>query len=282
MGAHVGVRVPLSSLLYDPEHSLEVQAYRPREMCSGHVNVDGTGVAWWPRRGAGEPLRYVTERPPWSDPNLPALAPRIEAEVILAAVRSATPGMPFSAAAVAPFVADGVAFAHNGFVEDFERAVARSVLARLPDDLFGELQVRTDSLVLFALLRRHLRERPAAGLAEAHAAATAELAEICVAAGVRANLVSVAVDGGSLSAIRSAVGLPPNSLYIRADKEAESAQIASEPLQGSIPDPGSTKSPPASWEPVPDQTQVRMCVDRPAESLRSVALEVGAPSPPAE
>ena len=64
LAAHVGRPVALSTLLYDPPRSLEVLAHSPRELTHGVVNVDGTGVAWWPDRDE-PPLRYVTERTPW-------------------------------------------------------------------------------------------------------------------------------------------------------------------------------------------------------------------------
>ena len=55
LAAYAGPPAPLSALLYDPPHSLEHQAYAPRELVSGNVNVDGTGVAWWPAH-EDEPL----------------------------------------------------------------------------------------------------------------------------------------------------------------------------------------------------------------------------------
>ena len=65
LAGYVGAPTTLASLLYDPRHALERQAYLPREMVSGTVNVDGTGIAWWSGEEA-EPMRYVSERPPWS------------------------------------------------------------------------------------------------------------------------------------------------------------------------------------------------------------------------
>src|SRR5262249_37113611 len=138
LAAYVGPAAPLSTLLYDPLRSLEFQSYRPREQLSGFVNVDGTGVAWWDSLET-EPMRYVTERPPWSDPNLPLLARRLRAIVQLAAVRSATPGMPFGPASVAPFVHEGIACAHNGYLREFKQRTRRTLLARLPDHLFAAL-----------------------------------------------------------------------------------------------------------------------------------------------
>lgn len=231
IAAWIGPARPLASLLFDPPHSLERQAYLPRELSSGHVNVDGTGVVWWRRRGDGEPLRYVTERPPWSDPNLPSLAPRLSGEVIVAAVRSATPGMPFSPSAVAPFCADGVAFAHNGFIVDFDRAVARRALERLSPERFASLQVRTDSTVLMALIADRLAADPARDLAAAQAAGTEDLAVLCADADVAANLVSVVSDGTVLCALRRAVGTAPNSLYTRMQSNGQGLWVASEPLE---------------------------------------------------
>jgi len=39
-----GPEVTLSSVVLEPEHSLLVQSYVPKEMMSGAVNADGFGV----------------------------------------------------------------------------------------------------------------------------------------------------------------------------------------------------------------------------------------------
>jgi glutamine amidotransferase len=228
IAALIGTPRPLATLLFEPPHSLEVQAYRPRSMFSGTVNVDGTGIVWWPERGAGEPLRYVSERTPWSDGNLASLAPRLTGAVQLAAVRSATPGMPFGDAAVGPFAADGLGFAHNGYVKDFERAVARPLVDALPDDLFARTAVRTDSTVLFALVCLARREDPRGGPARWLATAVDRVADRARAAGVAANLTCILSDGRELAACRIAVGLEPNTLHLCS--EADLLRVASEPL----------------------------------------------------
>ncbi|HEX9888931.1 MAG TPA: hypothetical protein VGA69_05605, partial [Nitriliruptorales bacterium] len=124
LAAYVGPPAPLSTLLYDPPRSLQVLSYQPRELLYGSVNVDGTGIAWWDEIDQ-PPLRYVTASPPWSDPNLASLAPRLTGRVQLAAVRGATPDIPFGPANVAPFAHDGVAFVHNGWVGEFRRGTGR-------------------------------------------------------------------------------------------------------------------------------------------------------------
>lgn len=240
LAAYVGSPRPISTLVYDAPHSLEVQSYRPRAMLSGHVNVDGTGVAWWPEPDSDAPLRYATERPPWSDSNLRTLAPHLFGTVHVALVRSATPGMPFGAETVGPFVADGLAFAHNGYVEQFDRRVARPLTEDLPEDLFADLSTRTDSTALFALVRAVVRDRPAATLGDCLAEAVARTSEVVRDRGVSANLSCVLTNGRELVALRSAVGMPPNTLH--ASSTPDGLRVASEPLDDS------------SWTPLDPET----------------------------
>lgn len=240
IAAYVGPARPLSALFYEPAHGLESQAYRPREMQLGTVNVDGTGVVWWPTVAA-EPLRYVTVASPWADANLPTLAPRLEGEVILAAVRSATPGMPHGPGAVGPFLHDGIALAHNGWIERYHEGIGRELDARLPDDLFAATATATDSTMVFGAVLRHIREREG-DLAAGLAAGVAEVATACTDAGVSATLNVVCTDGRGLAATRASVGLPCNSLYHLPPGPVwgDAVLVASEPLDD------------GPWEPVPD------------------------------
>ena len=106
LAAYIGSEdIAASTLLYDMPMSVERMAYAPRELLSGHVNVDGTGVAWW-ADGPSTPLRYITEKPPWSDPNLPTLAPTFRGSPVVVAVRSATPGLSHGTDHVAPSIRD--------------------------------------------------------------------------------------------------------------------------------------------------------------------------------
>lgn len=251
LAAYLGPPAPLSTLLYDPPRSLEVQAYDPREQRSGRVNVDGTGVAWWDGDEAG-PLRYVTDRPPWADANLPSLAPRLRAGAQLAAVRGGTPGVGHGPHLVAPFVHGRVAGAHNGFVTDYRRRVSRALLDRLPDHLHAALAGLGDSQALFLLAVGRLEADPAAGLAGAAAGAVAEAAGLCATLGTPATLTLALADGETIVATRSAVGTPSNSLYTRTGGPRWPGGLvcASEPLDG---DPG--------WASVPDGHLVELCGD---------------------
>lgn len=236
-----GTEVPLSVLLYEPTHALAEQAWGPREQQHGHVNVDGTGVVWW-RTDDPAPLRYVTTATPWADPNLPDLAPRLTGHTVLAAVRGATPGLGFGPDMVAPFLQDGLAFTHNGWIGGFRDDVAPGLLRALPDDLLGTSVALSDSTVLFRTVLAHHRRH--GDLSRAVTGALHDVAAACRAAGQPATLNVVLTDGHDTVATRTSYGAAGNSLYLRALRGTGRVDIASEPLD----DDG--------WEPVPDDSLV--------------------------
>ncbi len=241
IGGFVGTTsVPLSALLYDPPHSLEHTAYAPRELLSGTVNVDGTGVAWWPEDGSG-PLRYITTSPPWADPNLPDLAPALTGTTVLAAVRSATPGLPYGPGNVAPFVVNGLAGVHNGRVGGFLHGVGRVLLGKLSDERFGRLSAMNDSLALVLLVAQHLEDEPEATLSDAVTTAIALAAEAVVAASETATLNLVIAAADEIVAARTSARDDINSLYTRAT--VEGCWLASEPLDDD-----------AAWTSVPEHS----------------------------
>jgi glutamine amidotransferase len=219
--------MPLSALLYEPAHSLEHASYSPRELLSGTVNVDGTGAAWWPEDGSG-PLRYVTATPPWADPNLPGLAPSLRGTTLLAAVRSATPGLPYGPDNVAPFVTDGLAGAHNGRIGGFRGSLGRNLLAGLDDDRFGQLTAMNDSLALFLLVVQQVESQAGSSLSDAVTIVIEQTAKAVIAAGEVATLNLVVASSTEIVAARTSVGDAINSLYTRTT--VEGSWLASEPL----------------------------------------------------
>lgn len=212
--AYLGPPVPLSRLLFDPPHALVRQAWAPREMRgSGTVNVDGFGVGWFVD---GVPRRYRGNGPMWADAYLPELAAGASAAAVLAAVRSASVGMPMGEAACAPFTADGWLFSHNGRVTGWPDSVAK-LAARLPVPDLLTMEAPTDSVLLWALVRDRLRA--GAPPAEAVAATVVEVA--AAAPGSRLNLLLT----DSRTIVASTAG---HSLAVR--HRAPALLVASEPL----------------------------------------------------
>ncbi|MEU2610011.1 ergothioneine biosynthesis protein EgtC [Micromonospora sp. NPDC007271] len=224
--AYLGPPVRLRSLLYDPPYGLLRQSWAPRDMRGGGtVNADGFGVGWYP--DGGEPVRYRRAQPLWSDTTLPGLAAVTVAGAMVAAVRSATVGMPVQETAAAPFAEGRWLFSHNGVIRGWPDAVV-SLAAELPVRDLLTLDAPTDAALLWALVRHRLRagEDPARAVAATVAAVTA------VAPGSRLNLLLT--DGAVV--VASAAG---HALSLRSTPG--SVLLASEPLDD---DPG--------WRSVPE------------------------------
>jgi gamma-glutamyl hercynylcysteine S-oxide hydrolase len=226
--AYLGPPAPLSSLVLDAEHGLLRQSYAPLDMRGGGtVNADGFGVGWYPEAGAA-PVRYRSAQPIWSDTSFRALAGATRSGALLAAVRSATVGMPVTDTAVAPFAGGGWLFSHNGVVCGWPDSMA-AVAAELPVTDLLTLDAGTDSALLWALLARRLRAgaEPAAALVELVGAVEA------AAPGSRLNLLLT--DGTAIWATAWT-----HALSVRAGEDT--ALVASEPIDDG---PG--------WTEVPDR-----------------------------
>lgn len=226
--AYLGPQVNLGALLLDAPHALAWQAWAPREMRgSGTINVDGFGVGWYSAPGH-TPASYRRDRPIWSDQYLVELCRSTSASAVLAAVRSATAGMPVGEAACAPFRTGGWLFSLNGRVEGWPRSVA-ALAGQLPVTDLLTMPAGVDSLLLWALIRHRMA---GAGPAEAVASVVSDVA--AAAPGSRLNLLLT--DGQRI--IATAAG---HSLHVRAG--AGATLVASEPIDE---DP--------AWRPVADNT----------------------------
>jgi gamma-glutamyl hercynylcysteine S-oxide hydrolase len=106
----------LGELLLEPEHGLLVQSYAPRRQCHGRMNADGWGVGFY-SGSRPEPARWRSNRPLWGDPSFASVAPVVASTCVLAAVRSATAGMPADETAAAPFQSGRWLLSHNGVVD---------------------------------------------------------------------------------------------------------------------------------------------------------------------
>ena len=182
--AYLGSPLRLADLLLRPPHSLLRQAWAPRDMRGGGtVNADGFGIGWY-TEGVGEPVLLRRSVPLWTDTALPRLAAEVSSGAVLAAVRSATVGMPVVETAAAPFASGGWLFSHNGVVRGWPSTVAE-LAATLPVESLLTMDAPTDSALLWALLRHRL----GAGVEPATAVASLVLDVAEAAPGSRLNLL---------------------------------------------------------------------------------------------
>jgi glutamine amidotransferase len=114
--AWLGEPRSLSSLVLEPPSGLLKQSYAPRRQKRGVVNADGWGVGFY-ADGRPEPVRWRSARPLWGDASFASVAPVLSSTAVLAAVRSATVGMPLDETATAPFTDGRWLLSHNGRVD---------------------------------------------------------------------------------------------------------------------------------------------------------------------
>ncbi|WP_333891267.1 ergothioneine biosynthesis protein EgtC [Mycolicibacterium gadium] len=133
----LGKSVSVASLLLEPANGLLVQSYSPRRQKHGLMNADGWGVGFFDGR---TPRRWRSAAPLWGDASFASVAPALGSGCIVAAVRSASVGMPIEPSASAPFTDGHWLLSHNGLVD---RAV-------LP--LSEKAESTCDSAVLAALI----------------------------------------------------------------------------------------------------------------------------------
>ena len=133
----LGREVSVSSLVLDPPHGLRVQSYAPRRQKHCLLNADGWGVGFF---DGATPRRWRSVAPLWGDVSFGSVAPALRSRCVVAAVRSATVGVPIEASATAPFTDGQWLLSHNGVVD-------RTVL---PTGLAAESVC--DSAILAALI----------------------------------------------------------------------------------------------------------------------------------
>jgi len=106
----------VASLVLERPHGLLQQSWAPRRQNRGLLNADGWGVGFY-AAGRPEPVRWRSARPLWGDPSFASVAPVLTSGAVLAAVRSATEGMPTDESAAAPFTDGRWLLSHNGRVD---------------------------------------------------------------------------------------------------------------------------------------------------------------------
>lgn len=106
----------LAELMLEPPQGLLVQSYAPRRQQHGLLNADGWGAGFFDASHGGVPRRWRSAAPLWSDASFASVAPVLASHCVVAAVRSATVGMPIEASATAPFTDGSWLLSHNGVV----------------------------------------------------------------------------------------------------------------------------------------------------------------------
>lgn len=151
---YLGPRTSVGGVLTDGEHSLRVQAYAPSDMRGGGtINADGFGVAWWDGDAAAH--SYRNPMPIWTDPAVDDVLPHIDSTSVIAAVRSATVGMPVERSACAPFTDGRWAFSHNGVVFGWPQSMA-DLWSEVPHVDALALPAPTDAAALWVVLQNLL------------------------------------------------------------------------------------------------------------------------------
>ncbi|RJQ78237.1 ergothioneine biosynthesis protein EgtC [Pseudonocardiaceae bacterium YIM PH 21723] len=224
--AYLGPRRELSDLLFNPPHSLLHQTYLPNDMRGGGtVNVDGFGVGWYGE--TRRPIRYRRSTPMWTDAGFTEIARATASTAVVAAVRSATIGLPINDAACAPFSDDRWLFSLNGRIEGWPHTAAEFA-KQLPITDILTLEALTDTALIWAVVKRRLADGEDAGRV-----LTSVLQELAAAnQGSRLNFLLT--DGETVYATTWT-----HSLSLR--QGADYVLLSSEPLD-EHPD----------WQPVPD------------------------------
>lgn len=184
----LGDPVSVASLVLEPANSLLVQSYAPRRQKHGLMNADGWGVGFFSSDVPdGTPRRWRSATPLWGDASFASMAPALRGGCIVAAVRSASIGMPIEATASAPFTDGTWLLSHNGLVD---RAV-------LP--LSRHAESTNDSALLAALIFERGLDRLVDTLAEV--AAADPNARLNILAGNGSRLIATTW-GDTLSVLR--------------------------------------------------------------------------------
>ena len=152
---YLGSPVTLSSLLFEPDHSLIRQSTHSAERREP-LNGDGFGVGWYKPELHAEPAVFRSTTPAWNNRNLASLSKVVTSSCVLAHVRAASNLSGVNEANCHPFRYEKYLFMHNGDVGGF-RDLRRALLDSVSDDAFGNVYGSTDSEHVFALVVDELR-----------------------------------------------------------------------------------------------------------------------------
>ncbi|MCA8978723.1 MAG: class II glutamine amidotransferase [Planctomycetes bacterium] len=215
-----GPSLPLSALLFEPDHSLIRQSVHSDER-SEPLNGDGFGVGWYAPEIGAEPGVFRSITPAWNNRNLASLSKVVTSPLVLAHVRAASVLSGVNEANCHPFRFENYLFMHNGDVGNF-RAVRRAMIESVSNAAFDNIYGSTDSehvfgIVIDELLRLSAAE-PAQRLADAVEYAIRRTVELVRRHGDGAPCyLNFALSDGEhavVSRFTSAADEEPESLYL--------------------------------------------------------------------
>ena len=229
--SYFGSPIQPEKLIYEPEHSLCIQSYKPKETVTTSVNADGVGIGWYDPHKDTKPFIYKNILPIWSDTNLPYLARYIETESFSSYIRSATPGQATSLSNCQPFCDRNYLFTHNGFIENFRQTLYQPIRSYIGNEIYQQIEGTTDSEHIFALFLHEL------ALVEDNLVVAVQntlntLVDLAQPYKIKVLANIIVNDGQQLIACRFALNAKPPSLYWlnNPGKMTNSLIVASEPL----------------------------------------------------
>lgn len=230
--AYLGPPITLDRLIFQPEHSLVVQSYQPKEMTAGLLNADGFGLGWYHGDRLEPPYVYRHVLPIWSDVNLPEISRYVVSPCVLAYVRSATPGLAIDLSNCQPFRQENLLLIHNGYIEDFRQTLYRPIRNTLDDRTYQQIKGTTDSEHIFALVLAERHRHPELSLLEILGRAIDRLDVLARDHGSYFSANVILSDGKKLVACRHANRSPVPTLYWLRDDPAYpgAVLVASEPV----------------------------------------------------
>ncbi len=250
-----GPPVTLHRLVYEADHSLEVQSYQPEEMLSGTVNVDGFGCGWYNQQVQEEPGVYRTLSNLWSDVSFRSLSSIVAADLAFASVRNATPPSPTDIQSVQPLTMGPYLFMHNGHIKEYHEKVKRPLHQLIPDDIYAQMYSVSDSAAIFALLYHRLQQqRPSLSHMQSQLAEVLyTITDLAREHNVACYLNLALTDGTGMVFSRYSNDDESNSLYLLEDGDhyPDAVLLASEPLDD---DP--------DWQAIPHNSIVSIDANR--------------------
>ena len=188
---YLGPQISLDQLVLNPDHSMLVQSYQPKELKSAVLNGDGFGLGWHGQTLDSDPFVYRNLLPMWNDRSLEDLCRYIRASSFMVNLRSATNKMPVDISNCQPFKYKQLLFVHNGLIENFFESLQRPIREKLCNYAYRSIQGLTDSEHIFALLVHYLEMQPGIDIAEALHQTIKTLVSMANAIGVRiaANII---------------------------------------------------------------------------------------------